>query len=105
MKHATLINPFEVPAGSEDQFVEHWKEAVYYMRQREGFISTQLHQSFDPEAAFRFLTSRCRSRPSISGRPSAHQSSKSWPGACPSLAIQHSTESSVSEAIAIHRSR
>ncbi len=59
MNHATLINPFEVPAGNEDQFFEHWKEAADYMRQREGFISTQLHQSFDPEAAFRFLTSRC----------------------------------------------
>ena len=55
MNHVTLINPFEVPAGNEDEFVERWKQAASYLRQREGFVSTRLHQSLDPHAPFRFI--------------------------------------------------
>jgi heme-degrading monooxygenase HmoA len=55
VNYVTLINCFEVPAGSEDRFVERWQQAADYLRQREGFISTQLHQSLDPAAAFRFI--------------------------------------------------
>ena len=55
MNHVTLINPFEVPAGKEDEFVERWKQAAEYLRQREGFVSTRLHQSLDPHAPFRFI--------------------------------------------------
>ena len=55
MDHVTLINPFEVPAGEEDLFVERWNQAADYLRQREGFISTRLHQSLDPQAEFRFI--------------------------------------------------
>jgi heme oxygenase (mycobilin-producing) len=55
MNHVTLINPFEVPAGNEDEFVERWKQAAAYLRQREGFVSTRLHQSLDPHAPFRFI--------------------------------------------------
>jgi heme oxygenase (mycobilin-producing) len=55
MDHVTLINPFEVPVGREDEFVERWKQAADYLRQQEGFISTRLHQSLDPQAAFRFV--------------------------------------------------
>jgi heme oxygenase (mycobilin-producing) len=45
MNHVTLINPFEVPAGKEDQFMERWNQAADHLRQREGFISTRLHQT------------------------------------------------------------
>jgi heme-degrading monooxygenase HmoA len=55
MDHVTLINPFEVPVGREDESVERWKQAADYLRQQEGFISTRLHQSLDPQAAFRFV--------------------------------------------------
>jgi heme-degrading monooxygenase HmoA len=55
VNYVTLINPFEVPTGNEDQFVERWQQAANYLRQREGFISTQLHQSLDPAAAFQFI--------------------------------------------------
>jgi heme oxygenase (mycobilin-producing) len=55
MNHVVLINPFEVPAGEEDGFVERWKQAAEYLRQREGFVSTRLHQSLDPRAQFRFI--------------------------------------------------
>lgn len=44
MNHVTLINLYEVPAGKEEQFMERWKQAAQYLRQREGFISTRLHQ-------------------------------------------------------------
>ena len=55
MDHVTLINPFEVPVGREDEFVQRWNQAADYLRQQEGFISTRLHQSLDPQAAFRFV--------------------------------------------------
>ncbi len=55
MDGVVLINPFEVPAGREDEFVARWQEAADYMRRREGFVSTRLHQSLDPAAAFRFV--------------------------------------------------
>ena len=55
MDHVTLINPFEVPTGKEEEFVERWKEAADYLRQQEGFVSTRLHESLDPAAAFRFV--------------------------------------------------
>jgi len=55
MDHVVLINPFEVPAGKEDEFVDRWQQAAAYLRQREGFVSTRLHQSLDPQAEFRFI--------------------------------------------------
>ena len=55
MNHVTLINPFEVPVGKEDEFVERWNQAAQYLRQRDGFISTRLHQSLDTHAPFRFV--------------------------------------------------
>ena len=55
MDHVTLINPFEVPTGSEDEFLERWKEAAAYLREQVGFVSTRLHESLDPAAEFRFV--------------------------------------------------
>ncbi len=55
MNHVTLINSFEVPEGKEEDFVQRWNQAADYLRQQEGFISTRLHQSLDPQAAFRFV--------------------------------------------------
>ena len=55
MNGVVLINPFEVPAGKEDEFLAGWQDAAGYFRQREGFISTRLHQSLDPAAPFRFV--------------------------------------------------
>jgi heme-degrading monooxygenase HmoA len=55
MNHVTLINAFEVPAGKEEEFVERWKQAAEHLRQREGFVSTRLHQSLDPQADFQFI--------------------------------------------------
>jgi len=55
MNHVTLINPFEVPAGKEEEFVERWKQAANYLREQDGFVSTRLHESLDPRAEFRFI--------------------------------------------------
>jgi len=51
----TLINPFEVPAGEEEQFLKEWHEAADHLRHAPGFISTRLHESLDPQAKFRFI--------------------------------------------------
>ncbi|HEX6484860.1 MAG TPA: antibiotic biosynthesis monooxygenase family protein [Ktedonobacteraceae bacterium] len=55
MQTVTLINPFEVPAGEEEQFLKAWREVSEYMRQAPGFLSTRLHKSLDPQAKFRFI--------------------------------------------------
>ena len=55
MDDVTLINPFDVPLDKEDQFLERWNAAADYLRQQEGFVSTRLHRSLDPEATFRFV--------------------------------------------------
>jgi heme-degrading monooxygenase HmoA len=55
MDYVTLINPFEVPVDKEDQFLDRWNTAADYLRQQEGFVSTRLHRSLNPEATFRFV--------------------------------------------------
>jgi heme-degrading monooxygenase HmoA len=55
MEPVVLINPFEVGEGHEEEFLARWQEGAAYMRQQEGFISTKLHESFDPKARFRFI--------------------------------------------------
>jgi heme oxygenase (mycobilin-producing) len=52
----TLINPFEVPEGTDDeQFLRGWERAADYMRQQPGFVSTRLHRALRPDARFRFI--------------------------------------------------
>ena len=51
-----LINPFEVPDGTNDQdFLRGWERAADYMRQQPGFVSTRLHRALRPDARFRFV--------------------------------------------------
>lgn len=51
-----LINPFEVPAGTDDdEFLRGWERAAEYMRQQPGFVGTRLHRSLAPDARFRFI--------------------------------------------------
>jgi heme-degrading monooxygenase HmoA len=51
-----LINPFEVPAGTDDdEFLRGWERAADYMRQQSGFVSSRLHRSLAPDARFRFI--------------------------------------------------
>ena len=50
-----LINPFEVPAGREDECLRLWDEVAAYMRAQPGFVSTRLHASLRADARFRFV--------------------------------------------------
>ena len=52
----TLINPFELPEGTDDEeFLRGWERAADYMRQQPGFVSTRLHRALRPDARFRFV--------------------------------------------------
>ena len=52
----TLINPFEVPEGTDDEdFLRGWQRAADYMREQPGFVSTRLHRALAPDARFRFI--------------------------------------------------
>ena len=48
----TLINPFEVPAGREDEALAMWDRVAAYMRGRPGFVATRLHRAVSPGARF-----------------------------------------------------
>lgn len=51
-----LINPFEVPGGTdEDEFLRGWERAAEYLRQQPGFINARLHRALGPEARFPFI--------------------------------------------------
>jgi quinol monooxygenase YgiN len=50
-----LINVFEVPAGTESDFIEWWKRSSEAMKKEPGFIDARLHRSRKPDARFRFI--------------------------------------------------
>lgn len=51
-----LINPFEVPEGTDDEeFLRGWERAAEYMRQQPGFVSSRLHRALGSDARFRFI--------------------------------------------------
>ncbi len=50
-----LINPFEVPAGREDDFTSMWDAAAEYMARQPGFRWTRLHQAVTPNPKFAFV--------------------------------------------------
>jgi heme-degrading monooxygenase HmoA len=51
-----LINPFEVPDGTNDEdFLRGWERAADYIRQQPGFVGTRLHRALRPDARFRFV--------------------------------------------------
>jgi len=55
MASVVLINPFEVPAGKEEEFLQGWEAARNVMQHQKGYIATRLHRSLDPTARFRFI--------------------------------------------------
>jgi heme oxygenase (mycobilin-producing) len=55
MQTVILINPFEVPMGKEEEFLQAWREAAEHLRHAPGFLSTRLHESLDPQTKFRFV--------------------------------------------------
>ncbi|MDQ3822801.1 MAG: antibiotic biosynthesis monooxygenase [Actinomycetota bacterium] len=51
-----LINPFEVPEGTDDErFLTGWERAAEYMRRQPGFVSTSLHRALRPDSRYRFV--------------------------------------------------
>jgi heme oxygenase (mycobilin-producing) len=52
---SVLINPFEVPVASDDEFIAGWMRARDFLSQRPGYVRTRLHRSLSPEAKFRFV--------------------------------------------------
>ncbi len=51
----TLINPFEVPEGKEEEALAFWDTVADFMRKQPGFISTRLHKAIVPWARFRLI--------------------------------------------------
>lgn len=47
-----LINPFVVPAGSEDDAIAMWMQARNFLATQPGYISTKLHRSLSPDATY-----------------------------------------------------
>jgi heme-degrading monooxygenase HmoA len=51
---ATLINPFEVPAGGDEQFLAGWERARAALADQRGYLGTRLHRSVG-DADLRFV--------------------------------------------------
>lgn len=51
----TLINPFEVPEGKEEEALAFWERVADFMRNQPGFISTRLHKAIVPWARFHLI--------------------------------------------------
>jgi heme-degrading monooxygenase HmoA len=48
-----LINPFDVPAGEDERFLELWEAARAALADQRGYLGSRLHHS--PTAGFRFV--------------------------------------------------
>ena len=55
MTNITVINPFEVPQGREDEALLMWEAFADYFRKQPGYISTKLHKAIVPDAKFHFI--------------------------------------------------
>ena len=55
MANITVINPFEVPQGREDEALSMWDVFAEYFRKQPGYISTKLHKAINPDAKFHFI--------------------------------------------------
>ena len=56
MDTVVLIDPLDVPEGSEDEFLHQWDATVDLMRTKEGFVHAQLARTMGAEATVRFLS-------------------------------------------------
>lgn len=55
MSSIILVNCFEVPSGSEDEFFALWQQVNTYMRGKRGYLGHKLHRSLASDARFRFV--------------------------------------------------
>ncbi len=56
MSRVTLINPFEVEASRELEFLGYWQQAMNFLKRRPGFLESELVRARDPHARFRFTS-------------------------------------------------
>lgn len=56
MPNITVINPFEVPTGKENEALAVWDRVAAFMNRQPGFVSAKLHRSIDPKARFHLVT-------------------------------------------------
>ena len=56
MSQYTFINPLVVPAAREQEFLDKWDVGAAYVRGRDGFVSTSLHRSLNPNSRFQYFT-------------------------------------------------
>ena len=52
----TFINALTVPPERADEFLRKWDEGADYVRGCDGFVSTSLHRSLDPNSAYQYFT-------------------------------------------------
>lgn len=50
-----FVNCFEVPAGSEEVFLQLWSEVNAHMVAKPGYVSHRLHRSLAGDARYRFV--------------------------------------------------
>ena len=55
MANVTVINPFEVPDGKEDEALALWDKFADYFRKQPGYVSTRLHRAINPDARFHLI--------------------------------------------------
>ena len=55
MTNVTVINPFEVPQGREEEALSMWDTFADYFRKQPGYVSTRLHKAINPDAKFQLI--------------------------------------------------
>jgi heme-degrading monooxygenase HmoA len=50
-----LINVFEVPTGTENEFIAWWKRCSEALKKEPGFIDARMHRSLKPGSRFQFI--------------------------------------------------
>src|SRR5256885_16030267 len=50
-----LINMFEVPSGTENEFLEWWKKCSQALKGEPGFIDATLHRKLKPDTRFQYI--------------------------------------------------
>ncbi len=55
MTNVTVINPFEVPLGKENEALSMWDSFAQYFRKQPGYISTKLHKALTSDAKFHLI--------------------------------------------------
>lgn len=51
----TLINPFTMPPGETEQFLDHWRNSAGIMAAQPGFVRAHLYRALDDAAELRFV--------------------------------------------------